>query len=226
MSKTNSGAEDPGAAAGWSVANTGLEKGPTDTEWTTSTSSGMIAIVGYETIDYDLDNDGLIEIASAAQLNAVRWDLDGDGVTLFANEAQYESAFPNRAQGMGCPRFRCSGYELTADIDLGVAPHNAGTGWTPMGGAGGGFLATLEGNGHTVSGLTINNTADGMYGLFGIIGGTVRNLAIIEPSITVGTTGAVGGTNAGALAGQVSGTLSRRLRQGWRHSVSQRRERA
>ena len=30
--------------------------------------------------DYDEDNDGLIEITTLAQLNAVRWDLDGDGV--------------------------------------------------------------------------------------------------------------------------------------------------
>ena len=30
-------------------------------------------------IDYDSDNDGLIEVSSLAQLNAIRWDLDGDG---------------------------------------------------------------------------------------------------------------------------------------------------
>ena len=32
------------------------------------------------TVDYDADNDGLIEVSNLAQLNAVRWDLDGNGV--------------------------------------------------------------------------------------------------------------------------------------------------
>ena len=31
------------------------------------------------TTDYDADNDGLIEVGSLAQLNAIRWDLDGNG---------------------------------------------------------------------------------------------------------------------------------------------------
>ena len=31
------------------------------------------------TTDYDTDDDGLIEIASLVQLNAVRYDLDGNG---------------------------------------------------------------------------------------------------------------------------------------------------
>ena len=32
-----------------------------------------------QTIDYDSDDDNLIEIISLEQLNAARWDLDGDG---------------------------------------------------------------------------------------------------------------------------------------------------
>ena len=31
------------------------------------------------TVDYDYDDDNLIEISTLAQLNAMRWDLDGDG---------------------------------------------------------------------------------------------------------------------------------------------------
>ena len=29
--------------------------------------------------DYDTDDDGLIEVASRAQLNAIRWDRNGNG---------------------------------------------------------------------------------------------------------------------------------------------------
>ena len=32
------------------------------------------------TVDYDADDDQLIEIDSPAQLNAIRHDLDGDGL--------------------------------------------------------------------------------------------------------------------------------------------------
>ena len=35
--------------------------------------------------DYDSDDDGLIEISNAAQLNAIRWDVDGDGVVAAAD---------------------------------------------------------------------------------------------------------------------------------------------
>ena len=42
-------------------------------------------------MDYDVDNDGLIEVSTLAQLNAVRWDLDGDGSPA-SNSADYSGA--------------------------------------------------------------------------------------------------------------------------------------
>ena len=72
--------------------------------------------------DYDTDEDGLIEVASLAQLNAVRWDLDGDGAAAAAATGTYASAFPNASAGMGCPAAAgaaaCKGYELAADLDF------------------------------------------------------------------------------------------------------------
>ena len=63
--------------------------------------------------DYDLDDDGLIEVTTEAQLSAIRWDLDGNGaVDHSANEASYSTAFPSAPQGLGCPAPRCTGYEL------------------------------------------------------------------------------------------------------------------
>ena len=73
---------------------------------------------------YDSDGDGLIEIRTLAQLNAVRWDVDGDGlVTDNVNTADideaaiYEAAFPQAAIGMGCPS-GCTGYELMVGPEL------------------------------------------------------------------------------------------------------------
>ena len=51
--------------------------------------------------DYDADDDGLLEVASLAQLNAIRWDPDGDGAATADNETAYAAAFPNPKSGMG-----------------------------------------------------------------------------------------------------------------------------
>ncbi len=78
--------------------------------------------------DYDLDDDGLIEINNLEQLNAVRWDLDGDGVAdsdeavdSGDNADAYTAAFPGALSGMGCPPDGCAGYELARDLDFGNA---------------------------------------------------------------------------------------------------------
>ena len=71
-------------------------------------------------VDYDLDDDGLIEIATLAQLDAVRHDLDGDGVPAGAAAAPSESAAPGESAGSG---------EATADsgeaLARGAAAHAA-----------------------------------------------------------------------------------------------------
>ena len=83
---------------------------------TASTTEGGMAMatvtitVTEFVMDYDADDDGLIEVANLAQLNAIRWDLDGDGV---ASDAGYATAFPDAPAGMGCPTTGCTG--LRAD---------------------------------------------------------------------------------------------------------------
>ena len=119
--------------------------------------------VNVDVTDYDTDGDGLIEIKSLAQLNAIRWDLNGDGDPTAANAADYAAAFPGRSEAHGCPDTDdtgtdpgpCLGYELAANLDFDTdgdgATHTAGTGdddddyyttttgtgagWNPIGGA-------------------------------------------------------------------------------------------
>ena len=102
----------------------------TDADGDTATKSFTIAVTG----DYDLDDDGLIEIDRLAQLTAVRWDLNGDGAidtgTSVTDTAKYRAAFPNPAAGMGCPLSDhdddtttanipvCIGYELAQNLDF------------------------------------------------------------------------------------------------------------
>ena len=175
-------------------------------------------------MDYDADDDGLIEVASLAQLNAIRWDLDGNGT---ATDAGHAAAFPDAADGMGCPISGCRGYEVTADLDFDTdgdgavdaddAYWNGGAGWVPLGDATTAWTATLQGNGHTLAHLFIARPAAQQVGLVGHMGqgGSIRNLGLRAVAVTGGdvTGGLVGENNRGVIrgvyvGGQVSGGSS------------------
>ena len=147
-------------------------------------------------VDYDDDDDGLIDITTPAQLNAVRHDLDGNG----GSHADYMTAFPDRdtnsATLMGCPSGTCTGYELRANISL-----SGYTNWTPIGGA---YTATFEGNGHSVTNLTITGSTADDVGLFGSLGGSgiIRRVAVTGASVS-GNSG--GSQELGILVGEVNG---------------------
>ena len=93
----------------------------------TGVYAGPFSAIASAVIDYDSDGDGLLEIRTLEQLNAVRWDVDGDGMvtddtgTADVDEAAiYVAAFPQAAPNMGCPMTGCTGYELMADLDFDV----------------------------------------------------------------------------------------------------------
>ena len=130
-----------------------------------STLTGLIVVLvlaavlmgtssAQEMIDYDTDDDGLIEISYLEQLNAIRWDLEGDGhvdtppsdeaydsALPMSVEDAYEAAYPGAVEGMGCPD-TCIGYELASDLDFqDPTSYQAGTvrdewttgaGWLPI----------------------------------------------------------------------------------------------
>ena len=167
--------------------------------------------------DYDLDDDGLIDIATLAQLDAVRYDLDGDGAADVATDwRSYDAAFPEGAIGMGCVRISCFGYELTADLDFdtngsgaadaGDAWWNDGAGWRPIGGHLKGFRATFEGNRHTIANLFIERGGGVFVGLFGrtvdYFSAVIRNLGLVDVDVTGReTVGGLVGSNLGVIAG-------------------------
>ena len=191
--------------------------------------SARSAGAGSTNTDYDADDNGLIEVGSWIQLNAVRWDPNGDGVAEDnANQNNYETAFPDAMAGMGCPvSGGCMGYELTDDLDFdsnadgvvdindhGGAWWDSGAGWSPLAGIGNNaFNATFEGNGHTISNLLINRPSY-FVGLFRYIGlgGIVRNLGLKDANVTGGKSqvGVLAGYNSGLVqnvftTGQVEG---------------------
>ena len=188
------------------------------------------------TVDYDSNDDGLIEIANLAQLNAIRWDLNGDGAVAAADQANYAAAFPNAAAGMGCPDGSdadtnpdpCKGYELKADLtfdsngdgivtaaDSGGLYWNGGAGWTPLGDPRhDSYTGEFQGRGKVISHLFINNASPSYLGLFGAIGhrGRVNGLGLEQVSISsraAPIAGSLVGSNVGVVtASYATGTLS------------------
>ncbi len=163
--------------------------------------------------DYDTDDDGLIEIRTLAQLDAVRHDPNGAADPLSpSGRSAYDAAFPGRSRRMGCHRGFCRGYELLADLDFdtnrsggpdaGDAWWNGGAGWAPIGTrVEEQFAAVLEGNGHAIRNLFITRR-DADAGLFARIGPSaeVRRLRLVDVDVT--------GVNAGGLAAENHGVVT------------------
>ena len=182
----------------------------------TSASQQLQVTVGG--LDYDTDDDGLIEIRTPAQLDAVRHDPDGDGDP--AGASAYAAAFTGADAGMGCGSGGCTGYELVADVDLdtdgsgGPGPAdaywNGGDGWLPIGTAADAFSATLEGNGHAVRNLFISRRSGA--GLFGVTDASsvIRHVGVVGAAVAGGgDVGGLVGSNAGSVAGSyTTGTVS------------------
>ena len=183
-------------------------------------------------IDYDADNDGLIEITKLEQLNAMRWDTDGDGgADVSGNDAAYAAAFPDPAANpgrgsgaLGCSNglgaaAACTGYELKANLDfkdngsyanalLNKAGWTSSFGWEPVGNDSGHsrrFRTSFDGNGHAVANLFINRPFADHVGLFGVThssGARIRKVGLTDVNVT-------GRNEVGALAGRHFGTLWR-----------------
>ena len=190
---------------------------------TTVTQRFEVGVWTGDGVDYDADDDGLIEIMTLAQLDAVRHDPSGDGVPAVLGAPAYAVAFPDAGAGMGCPSVGgCAGYELWADLDFDTdgnrrvdafdAYWHNGFGWFPLGNPYDPFAATFEGNGRTVSHLFIGRGTDDV-GLFGGLGGVVRGVGLIDVDVSgrrlvgglVGTQVRGGEIGSSYVTGRVSG---------------------
>ena len=144
-------------------------------------------------IDYDSDDDGLIEISRSSQLLVVRGDPNGDGSP---SEAPYDSrrldyygiGFLRSADGMGCPQTGCVGYELVSDLNMGGA-HGPGIG---------SYSAIFEGNGHTI----VNLRGGPMFG------NNPSQRRRAQPHAEILRRGLILQPNVGGLAGVNHGAIS------------------
>jgi uncharacterized repeat protein (TIGR02543 family) len=91
-------------------------------------------------------------------------------------------------------------YKQVQDITL-SQPAVGQSNWEPIGSSTGQFAGSFDGNGFTISNLTINRTA-AYQGTFGYIGtgGTVKNTGMINSNVS-------GGNYTGGVAGYNNGTI-------------------
>jgi hypothetical protein len=130
--------------------------------------------------DYDLDDDGLIEINSLADLDEIRNNLDG--TSLYG-------------ESTGCPEAGCNGFELTTTLDFDTnadgkmdendAYWNGGEGWVPIGDFHNTFISIFDGGHNEIRNLYINRPDAEYIGLFASVGdydndvtSIIRNLGL------------------------------------------------
>ena len=162
---------------------------------------------------YDTDDDGLIEISTLAQLDAMRHDLNGDGRPTTDGAPTYAAAFRNVTRVVCGARSNgeCEGYELMADLDFfdtngdgqvdtnddtngdgqvdaedNTTYWNAGAGWMPIGAGSNWFETTFEGNGYTISNLFVDRSSTNKVGLFGLAGvsSAISRVGLLDIRVT------------------------------------------
>ncbi|MEE4175997.1 MAG: T9SS type A sorting domain-containing protein [Bacteroides sp.] len=122
-------------------------------------------------------------IAGPATINNVWGNLvsfaGGDG----SPENPFQVATPEHLNSVRY--FPLAHYKQIADIDLGVSPWNEGGGWISIGNDYEPFRGSFNGNGFTISNMTINQPQNLYLGLFGfVVEGLLMNVSIESATIT------------------------------------------
>ena len=207
-----------GIYANWNANLDGVAGG--DHPWYFGKHTEYPALIYGTTVDYDLNDNGYIDVENLAQLRMLWHDLDGDGIHGSLGGTVYPNAFPRRdtnaATRMGCPSGTCTGYELTTNLEFdtnGDGAVNATDyhdfdyystgatldGWRAIGSHQYPYSGNLKGNGYTINNLFINHKlGGGILGLFGGLTGRVESLGITNANITGGDwIGILVGSNRG-----------------------------
>ena len=152
-------------------------------------------------VDYDTDDDNLIEVSSIAQWAAIDHDRDGDGSPTATGTTAWQTAFPDAMANAGCAS-TCIGYELATDLDF------DGETFTPIGThtSGEGFAATLEGNGFQIHNPTISGGSYLALFLGTEATATIRGLGVIDPNFTTSATSSEAGGIAAYHRGKIIGS--------------------
>ncbi|CAO3429269.1 MBG domain-containing protein [Azospirillum doebereinerae] len=116
----------------------------------------------------------------------------------------YQIADVYGLQGMGSTSLAANSFRLAGAIDAsGATTWNAGAGFSPIGTGATPFTGALDGQGNTISDLTISRSGSDDVGLFGVVGtgGTLGNIRLSLGSVA-------GRSRVGTLAGRNQGTIT------------------
>jgi filamentous hemagglutinin family protein len=193
----------------------------TDSYWD-QTTSGQIASAGGKGLTTaqmqtaaDLPGFNFTSTPGASGNNWVLVDANGSlnnaggaqGATFPMLASEYTTRIDNAHQLQLMEMNRSATYALSQNIDASTTATSTdvwgSSGFIPIGNSNIAFTGTLDGLGHTISGLTINLPSNMYVGLIGLAGtgSVIEELGIVGGSIT-------GSSYVGALVGQSSGTVS------------------
>lgn len=185
------------------LPNDGDNDGISDSADTDSNGDGVT--------DADADHNGLLEVSSWAQLDAMRYNLAGTGRQLGAAAAVDSSGCPV-VYSNGLAQRVCNGYELTKDLDFDTNTDgkldasdsywNVGLGWVAIGTQATPFTAVFDGNNHVIRNLMINRPSTSYQGLFG----SARSAQLRNLGMNGARTSITGSSNVGGLAGYLDST--------------------
>lgn len=139
---------------------------------------------------------GFLFVGSATAEDSTLEETDGKGT----EEDPYVISDIDELQAMNEDRY--GHYVLGGDISAEeAAAWGRGTGFEPVGDQSNPFHGSLDGQNHTIEGLTIDRATTGDVGLFGALKGSVHHLEFEKADIH-------GRNDAGVIAGESSGEIS------------------
>lgn len=169
----------------------------------TASKEGSESIVKTFTAQHSFGEDG------KCPCGASRPTQDAEGCYQVADAFQlfWFAGLVNGTLTDGTEQNTSASAVLTADIEL------SGETWTPIGSESTPYTGTFDGQGYTISGMTIEN-AESYSGLFGNVTGTVKNFTVIGSITITGDKtvakvgGAIGSLGTASAGGTVSGVIS------------------
>ena len=155
----------------------------------------------HTTLVGDVQDIGLTDLTFTASIDG-KWDdteTEIIGLEIADGGTRYIVSSPAALQAWATEMKNDASLNCTLadDITLPVVT-DGGSNWMPIQG----YAGTFDGNGKTITGLTINQPTTGNVGLFASIaeGGMVKNLTLDNVNITANS-------NVGAIAGENRGTI-------------------
>lgn len=167
-------------------------------------------------LDADSDSNGLIDIYTLQQLDAIRYNVRGSSRKLSVFDAGDNSGCPLVFSTGGKLVPQCHGYELKNNLNFDTNKNgqldaqddywNDGRGWVPIGNFSSNFVGVFEGNGFALEHFFIAYPG-GQVGLFyGIEEAYIRNLAMVDFKIQADAGGPLA---ARVLGGRINGVYMR-----------------